>query len=145
MSHPLYREKASRIERKFQPIPTRGWLLKYFPGLTRQSSASIIKIAMMSLYLRFVKATACLMCLVLFAFMTVEVAHVHPKSDFNGEHCQICAMAHIAVENHPYIFSERILHVLCAVVAGDPLPGSRAVVSDYFIRPPPVASCTLAL
>lgn len=84
------------------------------------------------------------MSMVLLVFMTFEVAHIHPKSDFNGEHCQICAMAHIAVENHPFIFSARILHVIGAVVSGDPLPGSRSVISDYYIRPPPAAPCTFA-
>lgn len=84
------------------------------------------------------------MCLVLVSFMTVEVAHTHPINDLSGSHCQICAMAHIAVENHPVIFTERILHVIAAVSAGDPLPGSRTVVFTTFIRPPPVFSSSFA-
>lgn len=84
------------------------------------------------------------MTLVLVSFMTVEVAHNHPANDPSGAHCQICAMAHIAVENHPVIFTERILHVIAAVSAGEPLPGSRAVVFTGFIRPPPVSSSSLA-
>ena len=84
------------------------------------------------------------MSLVLVSFMTVEVAHTHPLNDLSGDHCQICAMAHMAVENHPVIFTERILHVIAAVSAGEPLPGSRAVVFTTFIRPPPALSIPLA-
>uniref|UniRef100_A0A7V4XS58 Lipoprotein n=1 Tax=Acidobacterium capsulatum TaxID=33075 RepID=A0A7V4XS58_9BACT len=98
----------------------------------------------MKISLRSLKVFACLMTLVLVSFMTVEVAHNHPANDLSGARCQICAMAHIAVENHPSIFTERILHVIAAVSAGEPLPGSRMVVFTGFIRPPPASSSYLA-
>lgn len=90
------------------------------------------------------KALASLMCLVLLCFMTVEVAHGHPANDPSGQHCQICAMAHVAVENHPTIFTQRVERVLAAVIPAEARPGSRTVVFTRFIRPPPAVSSLIA-
>lgn len=90
------------------------------------------------------KALACLLSLVLVCFMTVEVAHGHPANDPSGQHCQICAMAHMAVENHPTVFTERVERVIAAVIVAQARPGSRAVVFTRFIRPPPGPSILFA-
>lgn len=86
------------------------------------------------------KALAYLLSLVLVCFMTVEVAHGHPASDPTGQHCQICSIAHMAIENHPTIFTQRIEHVVAAILPAEPRPGSRTVVFTRFIRPPPTVS-----
>lgn len=98
----------------------------------------------MKLNTRHWKALASLMCLVLVCFMTVEVAHGHPANDPTGQHCQICAMAHVAVENHPTVFVERVQYIVETVVPADTLAGSRSVVFTRFIRPPPSISSTVA-
>jgi hypothetical protein len=90
------------------------------------------------------KALACLLSLVLVCFMTVEVAHGHPANDPSGQHCQICAMAHMAVENHPTIFIQRVERTIAAVIVAQARPGSRAVVFTRFIRPPPALSILFA-
>jgi hypothetical protein len=91
----------------------------------------------MKLPTQFGKVLAGLLCLVLACFMTVEVAHNHPAGDLDGAHCPICATAHIAIDSHPNAIVAQVLHVVAAITAGEPLPGSRAVVVTAFIRPPP--------
>jgi len=98
----------------------------------------------MKLRARHWKALASLMCVVLVCFMTVEVAHDHPANDPSGQHCQICAMAHMAVENHPTVFTQRIERVEATVVLAEARPGSRSVVFTRFIRPPPAVSNFIA-
>jgi hypothetical protein len=90
------------------------------------------------------KALACLLSLVLVCFMTVEVAHGHPANDPSGQHCQICAMAHMAVENHPTVFTQRIEHVVAAIIPAEARAGSRYIVFTRFIRPPPAVSILFA-
>lgn len=98
----------------------------------------------MKLNARHWKALASLMCLVLACFMTVEVAHGHPANDPAGHHCQICAMAHMAVENHPTTIIERVERMVAPVILAEARAGSRAVVFTRFIRPPPVLSIHFA-
>lgn len=90
------------------------------------------------------KALACLLSLVFVCFMTIEVSHGHPASDPTGQYCQICSIAHMAVENHPIVFTQRIEHVVAAIIPADSRPGSRAVVFTRFIRPPPAISSLFA-
>lgn len=90
------------------------------------------------------KALASLLALVLVCFMTVEVAHGHPANDPSGQHCQICAMAHMAIENHPIVFTQRIEHVVAAVIPAEARAGSRYIVFTRFIRPPPAVSTLFA-
>ena len=90
------------------------------------------------------KALVSLMCVVLVCFMTVEAAHNRPADDPPGHCCQICALAHIAIEHHPVTFAERVERVVAAVVIAQARPGSRAVVFTRFIRPPPAVSILFA-
>lgn len=93
---------------------------------------------------RYWKALACLLSVVLACFMTVEAAHGHPANDPAGQHCQICAMAHMAVASQPTIFVPRVEHVVARVILAESRPGSRAVVVTRFIRPPPTVSIFFA-
>jgi hypothetical protein len=87
---------------------------------------------------KFAKLLVCLLAGVLALFMTVEAAHHHVTSETaSGTHCQICSMAHIAIDTHPGVFTAYVLHTLAAVKAGEPLTQSRLVVFTGFIRPPP--------
>ena len=86
---------------------------------------------------RFGKVLACVFCLILTVFMTVQVAHVHADPAMDSSHCQICSAAHIAVDVKPAWLTPFVLELIRIVSLGEPATGSRAVLVTAFIRPPP--------
>ncbi len=126
----------------FFPCPGPCYIAEFLPPLflTRSAILPDDQRTAMKPSARHWKALACLMCLVLSGFMTVEAADNRPANDPAGHYCPICAMAHVAIENHPVIFIDRIQRMVAAVVPAEPRPGSRMVVFTGFIRPPPAAS-----
>lgn len=88
---------------------------------------------------KFAKLMVCLLAAMLAFFMTVEAAHQHPSEAPSGTHCQICSIAHVAIDTHPTVLTEYVLRTIAAVSTGEPLAGTRLVVFTAFIRPPPAA------
>jgi hypothetical protein len=88
---------------------------------------------------RFGKVFACVFCLILTVFMTVQVAHVHADAAMDSSHCQICSAAHIAVDAKPAWLTPFVLELIRMVSLGEPATGSRAVLVTAFIRPPPAS------
>ncbi len=93
---------------------------------------------------KFVRVAITCLCLFLAFFMTAEAAHIHPDAAPDAIHCPFCATAHVAVSTQPSWLTGYVLHLIGAVIQGEPSRGSRIVVRTAFIRPPPPVEAPLA-